>query len=126
VLGEAQLIRAWLGAGKQIGSELEMEFPREWPRNEFCLVVTAFAETGWVKRYRDDDIRCEMFGVACGELRETISKPSCERRNSIVFNEEDRADHWVIVVSKAASEAEAIRFETAESAEKVGRGPNLM
>jgi hypothetical protein len=42
-----------------------------------------------------------------------------------VFDEENRADHRVIVISEASSEAEAVRFEAAEAAEKVGRVRDL-
>ncbi len=126
VLGEAQLVRTRLGTGQQVGPELKMKFPSEWPRNEFGLVVAAFAQAGRVKRYWDDDVHGEMFGVACGDFYKPICKPGGEWSDSIVFEEENRADHRFIVISEASSEAEAVRFEAAEAAQKVGRVRDLM
>jgi hypothetical protein len=79
-----------------------------------------------MKRYRDDDVGREMLGIAGGEFYEAVCKPGGQGSDSIVFEEENRADHRVIVISEAASEAKAVRFEPAETAEKARRVRDLM
>jgi hypothetical protein len=39
------------------------------------LVVAALAEASRMKRYWDDDIRGEMFGVVRGEFYKAVCKP---------------------------------------------------
>lgn len=121
VLGQPKLFRTRLCASEKVRAKLEGKSAREGPRNELRLVVSAFAEPRRMERYWDDDIRGETFGIAGGKLGEPVSEPGSERGDAIVFYKQNRADHGIVIVGKAAREAEAISFGTAEAAEKLWR-----
>jgi hypothetical protein len=125
VLRETQFVRTRLGASKKVGAELEAKFAGEGPGDELGLVIAALAETCRVKRYWNDDVGGKLSGVARGKVCKAISEPGGEGSDSIVFYEEDRANHGVIVVGEAAGEAEAVSLQAAEAAEKVRRVSDL-
>jgi hypothetical protein len=125
MLCEAQFVRARFGAGEEVGPEFETERTRKGPGDELGLVVAAFAKAGGVERYWDDDIRGELFRVAGGEFGKAVREPGGKGSDTVVFYEKNCADHRVIVVGEASSEAEAIGSCAAEAAEKLGRVRDL-
>jgi hypothetical protein len=118
-MGEPQFVRTRLGAGEDVRPELKRKFARQRPRDELGLVVTAFAEARRVKWYWDDDIGGELFEVSGRELRKAAREPGRKRGDAIMLYEQNGADHRIVVVGKAAREAEAVSFEAAETAKKL-------
>jgi len=123
---EAQLFGAWLCAREEIRAKLEGKSACEGPRDELGLIVAAFAKARRVKGYWDDDIRGKLIGIAGSKFGKSRRKPRSERCHAIVFYEENRADHRIVIVGKTAREAEGVRFGAAEPAKKLRRVSNLV